>query len=96
MNRLFASAALFGALLASPVAPAGAAEREPTQREPYGIGLEGFAYPYPVHMLPLVNDGDPVRMAYMDIVPAQSNGRTVVLLHAAIFHRVTGRLSSRR
>ena len=42
MNRLLA-AALFGALLAIPFTPANAAEREP-----YGIGLEGFAYPYPV------------------------------------------------
>jgi pimeloyl-ACP methyl ester carboxylesterase len=55
------------------------------QREPYGIGLEGFAYPYPVHMLPLVNDGEPVRMAYMDVAPAQPNGRTVVLLHGRNF-----------
>ena len=54
-------------------------------REPYGIGLEGFAYPYPVHLLPLVNDGEQVRMAYMDVAPAQPNGRTVVLLHGRNF-----------
>jgi hypothetical protein len=58
---------------------------EPATREPYGIGLEGFAYPYPVHMLPLVNDGEQVRMAYMDIAPAQPNGRSVVLLHGRNF-----------
>jgi len=44
----------------SPAQPAG--EIQPV-REPYGIGLEGFPYPYPVRMLPLVNDGEPVRMA---------------------------------
>jgi pimeloyl-ACP methyl ester carboxylesterase len=54
-------------------------------REPYGIGLEGFAYPYPVHLLPLVNDGEQVRMAYMDVAAAQPNGRTVVLLHGRNF-----------
>src|SRR5271156_2837814 len=54
-------------------------------REPYGIGLEGFAYPYPVSMLPLVNDGEQVRMAYMDVAPAQPNGRVVVLLHGRNF-----------
>ena len=54
-------------------------------REPYGIGLEGFAYPYPVHLLPLVNDGEQVRMAYMDVAPAQPNGRTVVLMHGKNF-----------
>src|SRR5258707_6430806 len=58
---------------------------EPASREPYGIGLEGFAYPYPVHMLPLVNDGEQVRMAYMDIASAQPNGRSVVLLHGRNF-----------
>ena len=57
----------------------------PATREPYGIGLEGFAYPYPVSMLPLVNDGEQVRMAYMDVAPAQPNGRTVVLLHGRNF-----------
>ncbi|WP_375410986.1 alpha/beta fold hydrolase [uncultured Bradyrhizobium sp.] len=54
-------------------------------REPYGIGLEGFAYPYPVSMLPLVDDGEPVRMAYMDVAAAAPNGRTVVLLHGRNF-----------
>jgi pimeloyl-ACP methyl ester carboxylesterase len=54
-------------------------------REPYGIDLEGFAYPYPVHLLPLVNDGEQLRMAFMDIKPSQPNGRTVVLLHGRNF-----------
>src|SRR6202790_249412 len=80
MNRIFV-ASLFAALLVSPLA--GAAE--PAPREPYGIGLEGFAYPYPVNLLRLVNDGEQVRMAYMDVAPAQPNGRTVVLLHGRNF-----------
>src|SRR3981189_657586 len=71
------------ALLVLPSIPGHGAE--PAQREPYGIGLEGFAYPYPVSMLPLVNDGEQVRMAYMDVAPAQPNGRTVVLLHRRNF-----------
>src|SRR6195952_5324590 len=76
---------LLSALLAViPLATVHAAE--PAAREPYGIGLEGFAYPYPVSMLPLVNDGEQVRMAYMDIAPATTpNGRTVVLLHGRNF-----------
>jgi pimeloyl-ACP methyl ester carboxylesterase len=80
MNRVVI-AALFAALLVSPLAGA----TEPTPREPYGIGLEGFAYPYPVNLLPLVNDGEQVRMAYMDVAPAHPNGRTVVLLHGRNF-----------
>jgi pimeloyl-ACP methyl ester carboxylesterase len=82
MNRVLA-AALAAALLALPPISANAAESTP--REPYGIGLEGFAYPYPVSMLPLTNDGEPVRMAYMDAAPAQPNGRVVVLLHGRNF-----------
>ncbi len=59
--------------------------REPTHREPYGIGLEGYVYPYPVTMLDLVNDGEPVRMAYMDVAPTTPNGRAVLLLHGRNF-----------
>jgi pimeloyl-ACP methyl ester carboxylesterase len=81
MHRIFVP--VLGVLLALPFAAADAAEATP--REPYGIGLEGFAYPYPVSLLPLVNDGEQVRMAYMDVAPAQPNGRTVVLLHGRNF-----------
>ncbi len=83
MNRVFLPALLAAILLVSPSMSADAAEQ--VAREPYGIGLEGFAYPYPVSMLPLANDGEQVRMAYMDVAPAQSNGRIVVLLHGRNF-----------
>src|SRR5437016_2693735 len=82
MNRPVA-AALCAALLALPFTPAVAAD--PAPREPYGIDLEGFAYPYPVNLLPLVNDDEAVRMAYMDVAAAQPNGRIVVLLHGRNF-----------
>src|ERR1700744_4608871 len=82
MNRHLA-AALLGALLISPLTLASAAD---TLREPYGIDLEGFAYPYPVNMFPVVNDGEPLRMAYMDVgATGQPNGRTAVLLHGRNF-----------
>jgi pimeloyl-ACP methyl ester carboxylesterase len=68
-------------LFALPLMPASAAE----PREPYGIGLEGYAYPYPVNLLPLTNDGEQLRMAYMDAAPSQPNGRVVVLLHGRNF-----------
>jgi pimeloyl-ACP methyl ester carboxylesterase len=82
MYRRFATA-LIGALVVLPFALVNAAE--PAPREPYGIDLEGFAYPYPVNLLPLVNDGEELRMAYMDVQPEQPNGRTVVLLHGRNF-----------
>ena len=62
-----------------------AATNDTPQKEPYGIGLEGYPYPYPVHQLPLVNDGEQVRMAYMDVAAANPNGRTVILLHGRNF-----------
>ena len=61
------------------------AQPQAVAREPYGIGLEGFPYPYPVNLLPLVNEGEQVRMAYMDVAPATPNGRTVLLLHGRNF-----------
>src|SRR5271169_3785291 len=82
MNRAVA-AACCAALLALPLTPSHAAD--PAPREPYGIDLEGFAYPYPVNLLPLVNDGEALRMAYMDVAAAQPNGRVVVLLHGRNF-----------
>jgi len=80
MRRLLLTAAAVSLLVGPLQLPAPAAEREP-----YGIALEGFAYPYPVQLLPLVNDGEPLRMAYMDVAPGTPNGRTVVLLHGRNF-----------
>src|SRR4030088_380122 len=82
MRRIFCHL-ISAVLIALPLIPAHAAE--PATREHYGIGLEGFAYPYPVSMLPLNNDGEQVRMAYMDVAPAQRIGRSVVLLHGRNF-----------
>ncbi len=82
MNRAL-PAALCAALIASSLISARATDTTP--REPYGIALEGFAYPYPVHLLPVVNDGEQLSMAYMDVAPVQPNGRTVVLLHGRNF-----------
>jgi pimeloyl-ACP methyl ester carboxylesterase len=86
MKRLVVIVGL-AVLLAFSFGPAQAANREAgiAQREPYGIGLEGFPYPYPVNLLPLVNDGEQLRMAYMDVAPAQPNGRVVMLLHGRNF-----------
>jgi len=54
--------------------------------QPLGIGLEGIDYPYPVHHLDLTIEGQPLRMAYMDVAPAAApNDKTVVLLHGKSF-----------
>jgi pimeloyl-ACP methyl ester carboxylesterase len=82
MHRILPGA-ICAALLALTLAPACAAET--AERQPYGIDLEGFPYPYAVNLLPLVNDGEQLRMAYMDVPPAQPNGRTAILLHGRNF-----------
>lgn len=53
--------------------------------EPLGVSMEGWDYPYSVQMFQFELEGRPVRMAYMDVKPAQPNGRTVVLLHGKNF-----------
>lgn len=62
-----------------------AAANEAVPREPYGINLEGFAYPYPVQSFAVASGGEQLTMAYMDVAPAQPNGRSVVLLHGRNF-----------
>jgi pimeloyl-ACP methyl ester carboxylesterase len=57
----------------------------PAEHEPYGIDLEGFPYPYPVKLMPVVNDGEQLRMAYMDVASTKPNGRTALLLHGRNF-----------
>src|SRR5205085_1822733 len=46
-----------------------------------------YAYPHPVHFFELKIDGQDLRMAYMDVAPAdpKANGATVVLLHGKNF-----------
>src|SRR5690242_16932828 len=82
MQRIFVGT-ICALLLTALAAPLASASEAP--REPYGIDLEGFPYPYPVNLLPLVNDGEQLRMAYMDVAPEQPNSRTVVLLHGRNF-----------
>ncbi len=63
-----------------------AAANPASAEEPFGIGLEGFAYPYPVHMFVIQAGGERLNMAYMDVQPAGvPNGRTALLLHGRNF-----------
>lgn len=62
------------------------AARPALAEEPFGIGLEGFAYPYPVHMFAIAADGERLNMTYMDVPPeGDANGRTALLLHGRNF-----------
>jgi pimeloyl-ACP methyl ester carboxylesterase len=66
-------------------APAAAQNAGPV----YGARLEGFDYPYPVQIFRFTSQRTPMEMAYLDVRPASSNGRTVVLLHGKNFCAAT-------
>lgn len=51
----------------------------------YDAELSTYIYPYPVHFFSLSNQGQRLKMAYMDVKPSKANGRTVVLLHGKNF-----------
>ena len=75
------------ALLLSPPASAAPSQEPASYPTPLGIALESWPYPHPGRVLPLELDGEPVRMAYMDVPPkAVPNGRTVLLLHGKNFY----------
>jgi pimeloyl-ACP methyl ester carboxylesterase len=77
MARIVAALVLLLGLLASPRTHAA---------EPYGIGLEGFAYPYPVSLFTVPGGGEPLRITYMDVkATGNANGRTALLLHGRNF-----------
>lgn len=55
------------------------------QQHALSITLENVEYPYPVNFLKLNVEGQDLRMAYMDIKPVNSNGKTVMLFHGKNF-----------
>jgi pimeloyl-ACP methyl ester carboxylesterase len=55
----------------------------------YGPQLEGYDYPFPVQHYRFQSQGTAMDMAYMEVKPAQPNGRAVVLLHGKNFCSAT-------
>jgi pimeloyl-ACP methyl ester carboxylesterase len=55
----------------------------------FGPQLEGYDYPHPVSHYRFQSQGAAMDMAYMDVKPANPNGRVVVLLHGKNFCAVT-------
>jgi pimeloyl-ACP methyl ester carboxylesterase len=80
VRKGIANALLTAGLAAVPLCAAYASE-EPV----YGPELQGFTYPQPVKHYRFTSQGVQLQMAYMDVKPAQPNGRTVVLLHGKNF-----------
>jgi len=50
-----------------------------------GARLEHYAYPHPVHVQCIEQQGKALEMAYMDLAPDAPNGKTAVLLHGKNF-----------
>ncbi len=48
--------------------------------------LSSVTYPYPVQFKKLRSQGQSLKMAYLDALPAQPNGKTIVLLHGKNFN----------
>ena len=69
-----------GAAVLSVAAPARAEDHRI-----YGVELEGFEYPYDVSRYAFRSQGSDLSMAYMDVKPQTTNGRTAVLLHGRNF-----------
>ena len=82
----------FALLLCLVMAQTGRAQNAdtPNYDVPLGIAMEEFAYPYPVKFFALENEGEAVRMAYMDVqfqfIQAPPRNGTVVLLHGKNFY----------
>nr|WP_038500566.1 alpha/beta hydrolase [Janthinobacterium agaricidamnosum] len=52
----------------------------------YGVELQGFSYPHPIQSFNFISQGQPLKMAYMDVAPKGTpNGQTAVLLHGKNF-----------
>jgi pimeloyl-ACP methyl ester carboxylesterase len=81
LAALFFSAALLG--------PAFAEEPKPDEGPAYGPELQGFDYPFPVENYGFTSQRQLLTMRYIDLKPAQPNGRTAVLLHGKNFCAAT-------
>lgn len=64
---------------APPAASAAAADPR------FDAELSEYSYPFPVRSLEIASQHQTVKMAYMDVAPAQPNGHTVLLLHGKNF-----------
>ncbi|HJW16272.1 MAG TPA: alpha/beta hydrolase [Flavisolibacter sp.] len=47
---------------------------------------QALTYPHTVHFITLTIEQQPVKMAYMDVKPANANGKSVLLLHGKNFN----------
>ena len=54
--------------------------------QPLDSELSAIKYPFPVQFKELKNQGQSLKMAFMDVKPTKPNGKTIVLLHGKNFN----------
>ncbi len=57
-----------------------------TEIKKLDINLDNYSYPFKVSFLPVKNQLQELRMAYMDVTPNNYNGKNVLLLHGKNFN----------
>ena len=57
-----------------------------SQVKPLDAELTDYKYPYEVHFLNFKSQNNDLKMAYMDVQPKTSNGKTIMLLHGKNFN----------
>ncbi|WP_449399606.1 hypothetical protein [Chryseobacterium wanjuense] len=57
-----------------------------SQVKPLDAELTNYQYPYEVHFLNFKSQKNDLKMAYMDVRPKISNGKTIMLLHGKNFN----------
>ncbi|WP_106916454.1 alpha/beta fold hydrolase [Chryseobacterium aurantiacum] len=57
-----------------------------SQIRPLDVTLSDYQYPFEVHFLDLKSQDNNLKMAYMDVKPQKSNGKTIMLLHGKNFN----------
>ncbi len=51
-----------------------------------GLTAQEVTYPHPVNYIELKIESQDVKLAYMDVKPAERNGKTVLLFHGKNFN----------
>jgi len=64
----------------------GSLSAQKARLENLDINLDNYTYPYPVKFLKVYNQQQELKMAYMDVKPANYNGKNVMLLHGKNFN----------
>lgn len=57
-----------------------------SQIKPLDAMLSNYQYPFEVHFKDLKSQNQTLKMAYMDVKPKKSNGKTIMLLHGKNFN----------